>query len=173
MKAPAGERAGWCAEWDGTELVCDLPPGHPPGVRDHRAHMQFDGAGAFHEVWFDADHGRSYVLPSRGPAVNAAPAVPEAHETWMTTQTIRKTGQEDPMGPVQVQGGVPVGPTKRTRRLRLTLPTEFPQTLAGSIDALARLSTLAAAHDVPADAKLRLTLSMSGKITGGQFRWEA
>jgi hypothetical protein len=153
LRAPAGVNAGWCTVWDGTELVCDLKPGHEPGVRDHRGHVQIDGRGRFREVWFDV-----------GDKTREAVVIPPAVPPTMTEPTILDF-KEEPVPPTPAE--------RRPRRLRLTLPAEYPQTLAGAIDALARLSTLAAAHEVPADAKLRLTLSMGGKITGGQFRWEA
>lgn len=164
---------GQCRAWDGTELVCDLPMGHPPALpRDHRGHVLIDGRGPFNTVLFDADRRREPVREIPGPEPEVAgafdvpprfagvtpgdPEVPPVDRQWATVTPLR----DDP-------------PKPRKRKLRVPIAGDFPRTIEGHLAAIARLSSAANGAGVPITrAEMKLVLTLGGQVRAAWFRWE-
>jgi hypothetical protein len=176
LHAPYALAHGQCAAWDGTELVCDLPPGHDPGERDHRGHVQFDGRGPFAVVWFDADHHRPAVVQGEqrtivdGALIVPMTAAHKATEESMTERPVVNVNVNNPVGAQPYQGVT----KPRKHKLRLDLAQyALPDTLDGQTEALAKLATLAAAHEVPSHHRVKLAVGFDGRLRTATFTWES
>lgn len=121
LRAPAGLQSGWCAAWDGTELVCDLRPGHAPALpREHRGHVQINGRGPFRVVYFDADHHREPVMeqpdeppPPVGTCTTCGnPVIPHPYRHPITTLGGSTTAQAPADTPATAWGCTNHQPTQ-------------------------------------------------------------